>query len=135
VRRTPRQIVLEGGYDAFNRDDFDVFAERLHPEVEWHSSGAFPGLEPVYHGPDGVREWWGLLRDPFESFVIEPELAEEHGDALLTAVNFRAVGRGSGVEVVLPFAHVFWFEGELVRRFRSFTSLEEARAALDATGP
>jgi ketosteroid isomerase-like protein len=104
-------------------------APELHPDVEWHSSGVFPGLDPVVHGIEGVRKWWSALKEPWESFDINVERHWEEGNTLLTWVRFDAVGKGSGVEVHLPFANVFVFEEDLVRRFRSFTDLDEALAA------
>jgi ketosteroid isomerase-like protein len=127
--------LVREGYAAWNRDDFEEFVTRLAPDVEWHSSGEFPGLEPVYHGVDGVREWWVNVKDPFGSFTIEPEQVTEQGDAIVTFVRFRAVGRESGVEVDLPFAHVFWFEGDLIVRYASFRTFDEALAAATAGAP
>jgi ketosteroid isomerase-like protein len=116
-------------YEAWNRDHFEAVRELLHPEVEWHSSGLFAGLEPVNHGHEGVRRWWRQLKEPWESFTIEVRRELERGGTVITDVRFRAVGRESGVEVDLPFAHVFEFEDGLVVRYRSFGSLEEALAA------
>jgi ketosteroid isomerase-like protein len=119
---------MRRGYGAWSRDDFEAFRKMLHPDVEWHSSGAFPGLEPVYHGHEGVAKWYRTLREPFETFTIEPLEFTEHGDALVVDVTFHAVGKESGVEVRLPFAHVFWFEGDLIRRYASYRTLDEALA-------
>jgi hypothetical protein len=33
----------------------DANFEVLHPDVEFHMSGALPDLKPVYRGHDGVR--------------------------------------------------------------------------------
>lgn len=115
-------------YDAWNRDDFDAIAPELHPEIEWHASGVFPGLDLVSHGVEGVRKWWRDLKEPWESFTIEVERHWEKGDAVVLWVAFDAVGKGSGVEVNLEFAHVFQFEDDLMRRYRSFTELGEAFA-------
>lgn len=123
---------MRRGYGAWNRDDFEGFRVLLHPEVEWHSSGAFPGLEPVYHGHEGVRDWFVTLKEPFETFTIEPlDFIEPSDDTLVVRVAFRAVGKESGVEVRLPFAHVFWFEGGVIRRYASFRTMEEALAQVD----
>ena len=122
---------MRRGYSAWSRDDFESFRSALHPDVEWHSSGAFPGLEPVYHGHEGVAEWYRTLRDPFESFTIEPVEFIEQGDAVVVGVTFHAVGKESGVEVELPFAHVFWFEGDLIVRYAAYRTLEEALAQVE----
>jgi ketosteroid isomerase-like protein len=116
-------------YDAWNRDDFEGFVDMLHPDVEWHSSGVFPGLEPVYRGREGVRRWWHAIRDPFERFTIEVEEVREAGGATVASVRFRAVGKGSGARVDLPFAHVFEFEDARVVRYWAYDSVDTALAA------
>ena len=128
---TSREKLIRHGYSAWDRDDFGDFSTLLHPEVEWHTSGMFPGLEPVYRGHDGVREWWLAFRDPFETFTIELQSLTERGDTVVTRVHFTAMGKESGVEVELPFANVFWLEGDLIVRFGSYQSLDEAFAAAE----
>jgi ketosteroid isomerase-like protein len=128
--RSPVEIV-RAAYETWNRDDFEAATELMHPDVEWRTSGAFPGFEPVYHGYDGVRAWWRDLKEPFESFTIEVDRVEEHGDVLVSTVRFRAIGKESGVQVDLPFAGAWWIEDGLVKRYASYRSLEEARAAVD----
>lgn len=127
---------VERAYEAWNRDDFDAVEQEFHPQIEWRSAGIFPGLERDADGLEGVRAWWRALKEPWESFTIEIRRHWETDDALVTWVAFDAIGRGSGVEVNLEFAHVFEFEDGLVRRYRSFRSLEEAfeAAGIDAPG-
>ena len=123
-----REELLRRLYAAWNRGDFEALRESLHPEVEWHSSGVFPGLEPVYRGHDEVRDWWHAIKDPFDEFTIEMEDAREVDGRVVTSVRLEAVGKGSGASVKLPFAHLFEFEGDSIIRYRSFDSLEKALA-------
>jgi hypothetical protein len=104
----------------------------MHPEVEWHSSGAFPGLEPVYYGTDDVERWWRTVKEPFESWTIDIEEHAEVGGKLATRVRFNAVGRESGVTVDLPFGQVWEIEGGVLLRFAAYPSWEEALAAASA---
>jgi ketosteroid isomerase-like protein len=127
--------LVRRAYDAWNRDDFEAVVPEFHPEIEWQSAGIFPGLEPEAHGIDGVRAWWRALKEPWESFTIEIRDHWETEDALVTWVGFDAIGKGSGVEVSLEFAHVFEFEDGLVRRYRSFRSLAEAFEAAGIDSP
>ena len=121
-------------YDAWNRDDFEAVAPQLHPEIEWHSSGLFPGLDPVTHGIEGVRKWWANLKEPWESFNIVILRHFEHEGTIVAWLAFDAIGKESGVEVHLNFANAFEFEGDLVRRFHSYLTLDEAlaEAGIDA---
>jgi hypothetical protein len=101
----------------------------MHPEVEWHSSGAFPGLDPVYHGPDDVHRWWRSAKEPFESWTIDIERHEEVGEKLVVLVTFHAVGKESGVTVDQPFGQLWEFEGSVIRRFWAYRTWDEAMAA------
>ena len=121
--------ILDTLYDAWNRDDFEAARALIHPNVEWHTSGVFPGLEPVYRGHDGVRQWWLAVKEPFDHFNVLVEREHQAGRVVVAEVRFEAVGRESGVEVKLPFAHVFEIEDDLIMRYWSYDSLEAALAA------
>ena len=47
--------LAERGYRAWNEDDLEALLAICHPEVEYHTSGVFPGLEPVYRGRTGIE--------------------------------------------------------------------------------
>ena len=124
---SPEQLIRRA-YAAWSGDDWDEFSTVLHQNIEWYSSGAFPGFEPVYRGLEGVRRWWSDFKEPFETVSIHLEDLTEHGEAVLTRVQLAGVGKGSGVPVDLPFYNTFRFEDGLVVRFASFASLDEALA-------
>ena len=48
--------------DGVNRRDLDDFLELLQPDVEWDDREGWPGIQGVYSGPDGVRDWWARFR-------------------------------------------------------------------------
>ena len=124
------QIVREA-YEAWNGEDFETVRSLLHPRVEWRTSGAFPGLKPVYHGLAGVREFWDSLKEPWEYFAIHIENAGERGGAVVATVRFEAVGRESGAKVELGFVNVWRVEDGLIVRFASYPSLDEALEGLE----
>jgi ketosteroid isomerase-like protein len=129
-----RVALLRRFYDAWNRDDFDALSALLHPDIEWRSSGVFPGLEPVYRGQRQVRQWWDAVHEPFEEFTIRLDEVREVEGELAACVRFRAVGRESGAPVDLPFVHVVTFEDGLIRRISSHVSVEKALAAVRDPG-
>jgi ketosteroid isomerase-like protein len=125
------QAVAERGYGAWSRGDLEGFLAALDPDIVFRTAGVFPGLEDEYHGHEGVRRFWGQMREPFESFAIEPTHIEPHDeDAAVIDINFRAVGKGSGVQVRLDFFHAARKRGGLVTELSSHSSREEALAAL-----
>ena len=121
----------ERGYGAWTRGDLDGFLAVLAPDLVFRTAGLFPGLRDEYFGHDGVREFWGQMRDPFESFAIEPVRIERHGtDAAVIDIKFRAVGKGSGARVELDFFHAARKRAGLVTVLSSHSTREEALAAL-----
>ena len=59
--------------DAVNRRDLDAFLTLLRPDVEWDDREAWPGIQGVYTGPDGVRDWWERFLEVWESVSVEIE--------------------------------------------------------------
>lgn len=112
--------VIRHVYDAWNRGDVESAVEKwVHPEVEWRASGVFPGMEPLYHGRDGVRQFERDLRTPFSSFHITTEDERVEGDAIVTTVRFDAVGAESGVGVQVWFENIWHVREGQVVSFRS----------------
>ena len=45
--------------EAFNSGDPDAIAEFAHPEGQMEENNSvFPGLDRVYVGPEGFRQWY-----------------------------------------------------------------------------
>jgi ketosteroid isomerase-like protein len=123
--------LVERGYGAWSRGDLDGFLAVLAPDIEFSAAAVFPGIQPQYHGHEGVRQFWAQIRDPFESFSIEPVRIEVQGDdAAVVDLHFRAIGKGSGVPVELDFFHAGRKRDGLVTELSSHTTREEALAAL-----
>lgn len=126
--------IVRIAYEGWNRDDLDRALSVIHPDAEWSAGGVpdlFLGLEPVYRGHAGVREWWTFVKEPWEYFQSHIERVVEEGDKVVTAVRFEAVGKGSGVTVGLPLANVWELEDGLIVKFASYYTFEEA---LEAAG-
>jgi ketosteroid isomerase-like protein len=127
--------VVRRAYEAWNRDDFDAALLLIHPDVEWRGPGdLFLGVEEVYYGHAGVREWWNAIKEPWEYFESHIERTLEDGDKVVAVVRFDAVGRESGVKVELPlFVNVWELDAGLIIRFTAYYSLEEAIEAVGLT--
>ena len=114
--------LIRAAYEAWNRDDLDAAIALVHEDFEVHSSGVFPGLEPVYRGRDGFRRWWRDLRSPFSEFEITVRDLQASDGLVRAAVHFNAVGRGSGAAVELDYVNEWRIaQGRLL----SFRSLPE----------
>jgi ketosteroid isomerase-like protein len=116
---------------AFNDGEVDAILAELDPTVDWEEQ-PIAGVDPVYHGHDGVRRWAEAVRGPeLRSLRVHVEALASAGDAVVASVTTRGEGRTSGVEVQMSFHLVFTFrEGKVVRR----QVFHRRDAALDAVG-
>ena len=127
---------LRRGYEAFNRGDTSVIREFARevatPDVEWGATGAFPGVDGMYRGPEAIQEWMDVIRSAWEEFEVSlDEVLHDGDDVVVVAELLRGRGRGSGVEVEMRIFSTYWFEEGKLRRRAAFT---ERKEALEAAG-
>ena len=123
---------IQIGYDGFNRGDLTEAREIVTKDVEWKTTGTFPGIEGVYRGPDALDDWMESLRAEWQEFEVSlAEVLAETEHAIVVAERLWGRGRESGVEVEMHTYAVYRFnaEGKLTLR-EAFTSADEALAAL-----
>jgi ketosteroid isomerase-like protein len=113
-----------------SRSDPESFFSVCHPEIEWDVSRFMP--EPrVYHGHEGVREFWRGWAGTWEDFDFVLEQAiDAGGDEVVANVRQSGRGRGSGVTVELHFGQLWTVRDGMIMRLRAFPSLREALEAV-----
>jgi ketosteroid isomerase-like protein len=128
--------VVRLAHEAWNRDDLDAALSLIHPDAQWGpvSSDLFPGVELMYSGHAGVREWWKTVKEPFEYFKADIERTLEEGNTVVTAVRFEAIGKTSGAKVEWRIANVWELDGGLIVKFAAYRSVEEALEAAQVQG-
>lgn len=124
---------LRRGQAAFNQGDLSVMTELTTPDVEWGSTGAFPGLADYYRGPEAIKRWADLVRSEWDEFEVSLGDVLHDTDGLVVVVEqLRGRGRASGAEVEMSVFAVYWSaEGGKIRKRAAFT---EREAALEAAG-
>jgi ketosteroid isomerase-like protein len=104
------------------RPRFDVY----DPHMEWGWSDEFPGLDGVFEDhrdPNPrLRSWLG----GWEHWRIEAEDYLELGDHVVVLTRYHGRGKGSGVEIHQPGAHVFELRDGKVVRLEIFADRERA---------
>ena len=90
--------LAERGYRAWNEDDLEALLAICHPEVEYHSSGVFPGMNPVYRGEEGMRRWWATFHEPWSQIKVIPERIVERPEGVAVLVRFEGIGRHGSFE-------------------------------------
>ena len=127
---------LKRGYEAFNRGDASEIVELAReigaPNVEWGSTGAFPGVEGMYRGPEAMQDWMEIIRSEWKEFEVSLDEVLHDGDEMLVvAERLRGRGRESGAEAEMRVFSAYWFAGGKLQRRASFTDPDEA---LEAAG-
>ena len=126
--------IVRGIYDAVARRDdttpFEVYAE----DIVWDVSNARRAVlnpRPVYHGHEGVREFWRDALSVFGDVNLDVEDLVDAGDRVLAVVREREVGRSSGVPVEASHLAVWTLADGKVTRLQIF---DDRQRALEAAG-
>jgi ketosteroid isomerase-like protein len=124
---------LRRGQEAFARGDVLSQIDAISEDVDWGTTGTFPGTDVSYRGIAGMEEWMRSLLSAWETFRIEvEEILHEADDVLVVTEHLEARGLESGIEVEMRAYSTYWFEdGKIVRR-RAFVDPEGALAAAGA---
>jgi ketosteroid isomerase-like protein len=124
---------IRGGQAAFNRGDLAALGEFTTPDVEWGSTGVFPGIAESFTGTEAVQRWAEMVRSEWDEFEVSlgGVLHEAEGLAVVEE-QLRGRGRQSGVQVDMSVFTVYWLtEKAIIRRRAAFTT---RAAALEAAG-
>jgi ketosteroid isomerase-like protein len=117
--------LAERGYRAWNEDDLDGLLDFCHPEVDYYTSGVFPGLQSVYHGEEGIRRWWAEFHEPWQEIKVIPERIADTPDGVAVLIRFEGKGR-QGIETTMSFINTIELRDGLAFRFDSQPPTEEA---------
>jgi ketosteroid isomerase-like protein len=89
---------------AFMGRDLDGILELADPRIVLRSLLTEPE-RPLYHGHDGVREWFHAVFGVFPDWRPEPRRASYDEDgAVVVPLDVTATGAGSGV----PIDQTYW---------------------------
>ncbi len=120
---------LERLYRAWGDRDMDTVVAVCAPEVMFWTSGAFPGVKPLYEGRSGIRAFWDEF-DVWQSLAIIPERVVESEGQVVALWRFEAVGR-DGISVTRHGGHAAQVEAGLITEIRAYS---DWTAALEAVG-
>jgi ketosteroid isomerase-like protein len=117
--------------DAVNRRDLETMDAVISEEAEFNSVlAASEGR--VFHGHQGIRDYFAWFDEAFEEFRSEVEEVIDAGeDRVVVLVTFTARGRESGITLNQLNGLVITFQGERIVRIDSYFHPAEA---LEAAG-
>jgi ketosteroid isomerase-like protein len=125
--------ILRRGYEAFAARGVDGFLEYIHPEFELVTP---PGLalEPqTYRGHEGVRRYFDSFYEAVDEIRVEPDEFIPVGEKVIVPFRLTTRGRSSGIEASMQAVQVCQIRDGKAVRFDIYPTIEEARAAAEAS--
>jgi len=119
-------------FEAFLRRELRSGGAILHPDIVWDASdSSIFDISRVYHGHEGVAEFWREWLGAWETVEFEYELVDA-GNQVVALVDQRMRGRSTDIEVPLgKYAHLYTFRDGLIVHWKLY---ESQAAALEAAG-
>ncbi len=117
-------------FAAFADRDSDAAAEILDPSIQIHPAIVGGPESVVYHGRDGMQQFWADVDTAWAEFRIAPEEFRELDGVVLVLGRAFARGRGSGIGLDQGAAWIARLREGRIVEFQSFTSKEEALEAV-----
>jgi ketosteroid isomerase-like protein len=101
---------VRGGYEAFNRGDFEAALDGFAPDAEWAVLDLIPDAR-TYRGPEEIEQFWRTWAEMFEGFRLDVQEIVSAGDRIVAFFSVAGRGRGSGLDVASPvFAQIWTFD-------------------------
>jgi ketosteroid isomerase-like protein len=127
---------LRQAFDSFLAGGTEWGAELLDPEVEWDArNSTIFDISRIYHGPEGVRDFWRTWLEAWETVQFDYELIEA-GDSVVALIDQHMRGRSTGIDVPLgKYAQVYTFRDGLIVHWKLYESQAEALKAAGLSVP
>jgi ketosteroid isomerase-like protein len=128
------RALVEASTEAWNGLNLAGWLETFDPDIEFRSSGAFPGLRPVYRGYDGLTAFWRAFHEPWETLRFDLQRFAEGDDWTVGEFRFRAKGVSSGAQVDMIFCNVSRIRNGRFVEISARNNFDEALSALEQEG-
>src|SRR5262245_10023199 len=115
--------------DAWNRDEQERILDVLDPEIVFDATRREVNPK-TYVGMAGMRSMLADRDEVWGEFRTEPREFLDAGDRVVVTGDWIGTGKGSGIEVRQPTAHLFTVEaGRVVRWDLGYSEPEALEAA------
>jgi len=94
--------VVRRAWEAWGRGDMGALFDFYDPKVEWDMTHSYVPDMGLFHGHDGIREFFREWRAFFEEYYAEAEEFVDAGDSVIVRVRQGGRGRASTVNVEMP---------------------------------
>jgi ketosteroid isomerase-like protein len=94
--------IVRASWEAWSRGDMDALFEFYDPAVEWDMTHSYVPDMGVFHGHDGVREFFREWRAFFAEYHAEPEQFIAVDENVMVRVRQEGRGRSGTVGIEMP---------------------------------
>jgi ketosteroid isomerase-like protein len=125
--------VAQRSFEAWQRDDFEAWLSFIDPDVEWLTAveRGLGRAGNVFHGHEGMREFWRLWRTEVDDFSVESNEIRDLGDErVLNLAHIQFRGRASGIMVESQLALVVTIRDRKIVRSDDYLSHADALKAV-----
>jgi ketosteroid isomerase-like protein len=123
--------IVRASWEAWSRGDTDALFEFYDPAVEWDMTHSYVPDMGVFHGHDGIREFFREWRAFFAEYHAEPEQFIDADESVLVRVRQGGRGGGSTVGVEMPaYWQVYRLRGGRAVRVEIYRDEAEAFEAV-----
>ena len=100
------------------------------PAVEVHQSESILGTKGTFHGYDGLGRAGREIFEAFSESHFVPERLIDAGDQVVATVEFRGIGKESGVRVAQTAAHLWTLKDGRIIAWHVYLDPAEALEAV-----
>ena len=123
--------VVRAAWDAWSRGDMDALFDFYDPAVEWDVTHSYVPDMGVFHGHEGIREFFREWRAFFVEYHAEPEAFIDAGACVVVRIRQGGRGRASTVGVEMPtYWQVYRLRGARAVRVEIYRDEAEALEAV-----
>ena len=123
--------VLKPVYEQWSQGNFRPVTDAYGADLEWGWSEEFPGIAGVDRGAEGQSEKLLTWLSTWEHWRVEVEEYRTNGDFVVALCRYIGRGKGSGVDVDTPGAHLWTVRDGRAVRMIVYSDRERA---LEAAG-
>jgi uncharacterized protein len=115
-------------YEA--RGNPEIVRQLLAPDVLWEVVPGFPHSD-VYHGLNGVADFFTRLFGDFEDWHTEPSEIFETGNRVFAIGTYSARAKTTGKSFKAKFAHVWTLRDGVIARLQQCADTVQLARALE----
>jgi ketosteroid isomerase-like protein len=122
---------IRASYVALNEGDIQGALDALHRDAVWRESRELPGGDE-FKGRAAIEEFLHGFLEQWDVFHQHVESTVGRGDRVLVMIHMTGVGRGSGAEVNVHYAHLWTIREGRAARVDAFYDTEKALREFEA---